>query len=59
MKTKQDKPLPVPVTKEDVARVMSAVAKQHRGHIPKDSYVADLQRAEAKHAALNRKGVGN
>jgi hypothetical protein len=57
MKTRQEKPVRVPMTKEDVARIMSAVAKELGGHIPKDSYVASLQRAEAKRAALKRKGV--
>jgi hypothetical protein len=58
MKTGHEKPVRVPTTKEDVARIMSAVAKEHDGHIPKGHYIAKLQRAETKHAALKQKGAG-
>jgi hypothetical protein len=36
------------ISKEAVARVHKAIAKQNDGGVPKGSYVGDLQRALAK-----------
>jgi hypothetical protein len=47
---------PVPVTKEAIRRVMGAVAPRHHGEIPKEHWVGDLQRQEAKHS--RKKGGG-
>lgn len=53
---KTKKVVKVPTSKEEVARVMRAVATQHDGKIPKGSYVGKLQRALAKREAQEEEG---
>ena len=38
------------ITAKDVRRVQSAVARQHDGKVPRDSYVGRMQRIVAKNS---------
>lgn len=50
------KPAPkAPLTVEAVARIQGAIAKQHRGRVPKGNYVGKLQSTLAKQGTGERK----
>lgn len=43
-----------PITLEEVSRIQSRFAKTHDGKVPKDSWVARLQRVAQRNADLNK-----